>query len=431
MKLSKFNVFMPYQNAMLGYNTFSNQFMFLNPLLHQLLEAAESHNNIKELGELHKGLYDELVKNGFVVPSDRNEINELKKISKAIDLSKDSFNLTINPTMNCNFKCWYCYETHIKDSKMSSDIVKRTNKFMKNIISGNDQLRFFNLSFFGGEPLLNYYNVVEPILEAAIEYTQDKGVNFFTGFTTNGFLINNKMLKRFKHYGVHHFQITLDGNRETHDTIRFVSKKRGSYDKIIRSIKMLCEAEIQVRIRINYTSKTLEGIADIIPDLQTIDEAYRKYFTIDFHQVWQNKEELTKDSMDMIQRFIDQGLPTTSANKFPDNVINSCYADKKNSATINYNGEVFKCTARDFTTANREGILTEDGIIEWDPAKLEKRLNAKFKNKPCLECFFMPLCNGGCSQHAIENEGTDYCVYGFDEQKKKDMVMNKFLLNYA
>jgi uncharacterized protein len=103
-----------------------------------------------------------------------------------------------------------------------------------------------------------------------------------------------------------------------------------------------------------------------------------------------------------------------------------CYGDHRNHATINYNGEVFKCTARDFTNANSEGMLSDNGRIIWND-KFEKRMNIKFKNKPCLECKIMPLCNGGCSQQAIENEGVDYCIYDFDEDKKKKMVIEKFL----
>ena len=110
----------------------------------------------------------------------------------------------------------------------------------------------------------------------------------------------------------------------------------------------------------------------------------------------------------------------------PDNVKDSCYADKRNSAVINYNGDIFKCTARDFTTVKRAGYLSEEGDLIWENNYLERRMNAKFQNKPCLSCRLMPICNGGCSQHAMEAlGGDDYCVYFGDENEKDKVVKSK------
>ncbi len=44
---------------------------------------------------------------------------------------------------------------------------------------------------------------------------------------------------------------------------------------------------------------------------------------------------------------------------------------------INYNGDVFKCNARDFTSKTRNGVLA-DGAIEWNDT-FEQRMNIKLK----------------------------------------------------
>lgn len=110
-----------------------------------------------------------------------------------------------------------------------------------------------------------------------------------------------------------------------------------------------------------------------------------------------------------------------------DSVRNSCYADKRNSATINYNGDIYKCTARDFTKANRAGYINEEGELVWENDYLTKRMDVKFKNKPCLTCKIMPLCNGGCSQHALESliQGKEYCVFNGDENEKNKVIKTK------
>ena len=112
-----------------------------------------------------------------------------------------------------------------------------------------------------------------------------------------------------------------------------------------------------------------------------------------------------------------------------DGIRNSCYADKKNHVTINYDGNIFKCTVRDFTSENSEGVIDDEGELIWND-KFYVRRNIKFSNAPCLECNILPICNGSCSQHYIENIGKGFCIYDFDESKKnKSSKANLFRRN--
>ena len=222
-------------------------------------------------------------------------------------------------------------------------------------------------------------------------------------------------------------QITLDGNREYHNKVRFVNKQKGSYDEIIANIKLLVRSGIHVTMRINYTADNFFSTLDIADDFTDLELEYKKNILVDFHQVWQDEQKEAIGVAPALDKFRLAGFPVRSKASNMDNVKKSCYADKKNSATINYNGEVFKCTARDFTTENSLGVLSNDGTIHWKP-EYERRQNAKFNNPPCLECKIMPLCNGGCSQHAYENlDNTNgYCVFGFDEYRKDELILERF-----
>src|SRR6202020_1629629 len=120
--------------------------------------------------------------------------------------------------------------------------------------------------------------------------------------------------------------------------------------------------------------------------------------------VWQNnKIDNTYDLVNINVSNIQESGINVSTTYSPNSVKNPCYADKRNSAVINYNGDIFKCTARDFTTTKRAGYLSNTGELVWENNYLERRMTAKFNNKPCLSCKIIPLCNGGCSQHALEH----------------------------
>ena len=97
---------------------------------------------------------------------------------------------------------------------------------------------------------------------------EKNNVKFNSDYTTNGFLITNERAKMLKKWKTSQIQITLDGNREKHNTVRFVSKSRGSYNDIIKNIGILTSKELFVRVRINYTRETLHGVNDIIQDLK-------------------------------------------------------------------------------------------------------------------------------------------------------------------
>lgn len=427
MKFSKFNNFFNYEDKKIGYNAYSNEFVLLDPELFELYEASKRENNLEGLNEIYKDFYLHLIEKGFIIDSEENEVENVKKLVKEIDIDNEThYQLTINPTMNCNFKCWYCYETHIKASKMSQDTILSVTRFVDNILLEKEKLESFHLSWFGGEPLLYFDKTVKSLLEDIYPKMLARGISFTSGFTTNGLLINQKMLDVCKAYKADHFQITLDGHRERHNQVRYVSKEKGSYDEIVSNIILSIQNKIGVTVRLNVSEETIEKLPNIIDDFINTTETEREYLNFSFHEVWQEQKDIHSDIQEIVDLFRETGFRTLYKGINLDTVRNSCYADKKNQATLNYNGEVFKCTARDFESKSKEGDLNSDGKIEWNE-KYHDRLNSKFKNPPCLKCSILPICNGGCSQQAIEHKGVDYCIHNFDENRKLEIIKDKFL----
>lgn len=424
MKTSQFNSNFFLENHHIWYNAFSNEFLILEPFIHELLVASINDNNVNEIKDIHNDFYYALTEKGFIVEDETDEIKLVKQKNYNLINDDTMYHITINPTMNCNFKCWYCYESHIKDSKLSEKIIDSIKKHIVHVRDTNHNLKQFKLSWFGGEPLLYYKTTVKPILEFANLLFNNK-INFYSTFTTNGLLIDQEMIEDFKINKVTFLQITLDGYEEQHNKVRYISKNKGSYKKIVQNIVLLAENEINVTIRINYSKETLEKIELVADYFTDLDKKILKYIAFDFHQVWQEEDDLTSLLDAKLIYFKNKGLISTQRDDI-DNFKSPCYADKKNHATINYNGEVFKCTARDFNSSSKEGDLLENGIIKWNE-KYSTRLDAKIKNTPCFSCSILPVCGGGCSQISIENSDVDYCVKDFDENKKLNVVKNKFM----
>ena len=235
MKYSQFNSILPYEDKYILHNTFTNHAIVLDPLLKDLIEAAK-HEGVDGLNEVHPALYDALCKQDFLIDIATDEVEKVKKVRDAVDFAEDAYHLTINPTMNCNFKCWYCYETHIKASRMNEEISDRVNRFLSTQFEQNQKLQHFVLSWFGGEPLLYYDDIVLPIIQHFNKVAGERKIDTAINFTSNGFLITDEMVQSFKDNKVNSLQITLDGYGPEHDKVRFVSKTRGSYEKIIENI---------------------------------------------------------------------------------------------------------------------------------------------------------------------------------------------------
>ncbi|WP_312313983.1 radical SAM/SPASM domain-containing protein [Empedobacter brevis] len=350
----------------------------------------------------------------------------MRDLIDTIDNQDQYYHLIINPTMNCNFSCWYCYEKHEKKSQISDETIDKILRMIENIFIANPQMKAIVLSFFGGEPLL-FYNKMSILMAKAKQITDRYNKRLEIAITSNGLLINDDMIADLKQYNVAGFQITLDGNKSKHDLVRFVSKSRGSYDAIIDNIKKLARNQLVVTLRINYTKENLVDLEEVIDDLDELSMDDKRWISLSMQKVFQ--ETNSKDLADMVVNFREYATSKGIIHRssvLADTVRNSCYADKVHQSVINYNADVYKCNARDFNQANKEGVLNEKGEIIWNEQH-NKRLIPKMTNKPCLECSILPICGGGCSQMIVENVGRDYCVHNFDEESKKEVILNMFI----
>lgn len=413
MKTSKFNSTISISDKYnLHYNSFFDSF---------LLSKKDYEISLDKQGEE----LQTLIKNGFIVDKSVDENKKLRERSDSIILQDNSFRLTINPTLDCNFSCWYCYEEKLKKSRMDEQTLHALRKLLSNLAKKYDNL---HISFFGGEPFLQFKDVIVPIYEYIEFVCQKNDCTYTTSYTTNGGLISNKILDYLEDKSVSNMQITIDGGEKHHNKTRYYANKKGSYRVILANIAKLLRSKISVTVRINYTPDNIDSLKEVADDLLNLlhIEDVDKLLVVRLHQVWQTTEEdLTSEVDAVVEYLCKHGI--RALKPVFNNVISPCYADFKNSALINYNGDVFKCTAVDFLNAERDGYLKENGEIVWENNSLEKRVNSKFKNKACNDCRIQPICNGGCSQKALQFSSKNYCILNFDESRKDQIIKDRFV----
>lgn len=427
VKYSQYNTLLKVNDKFgLFYNAMSDKFIILKSKAYDTL----ANSDVALLQQRDAVLYSQLLEVGGIVDVDVDEVQQVRDLIHQVDDDDTIFYLHVNPTVDCNFRCWYCYENHVKGSKMSNDTCEAVKKLIDNIISQQSHLKIFHLAFFGGEPLM-YFNVVaRPLIEHLYLACVKKNILPQIHFTSNGYLLTQNMLEFFKNKNIS-FQITLDGNRELHNKTRFVKNGKGSFDAIIRNIKKLVRQGHHVIMRINYTADNIFSTSDICQEFEDLEIPYRANIAVDFQRVWQDdgtsvcEDDVDSAMFDSAKMFQEKGFKAECSITH-NSVKNSCYGSKRNSVLVNYNGDLYQCTARDFSKDNRYGILFSDGKLKYAEGLIERRRTSRFSKSVCTSCRIAPICGGGCAQKAMEQGHTDACSLGRTQQDIDKYVIDRF-----
>lgn len=169
MKESKYNIYLKYKDVFVLYNTLYESILMLSDVMYRKLQEI----GIEKCFSINENLYDKVVDGNFLIDDGFDELQEVKRIIKQKDFLDDEYHLIINPTLDCNFNCWYCFEQKVRGSYMTPKIQNSCSLLIQNIIKSNANLKKFTLSFFGGEPILYYNRISIPLMKSL--YTEIEG----------------------------------------------------------------------------------------------------------------------------------------------------------------------------------------------------------------------------------------------------------------
>jgi radical SAM protein with 4Fe4S-binding SPASM domain len=313
--------------------------------------------------------------------------------------------LFLDITARCQCRCWFCYnrsgEAH--PAEMNSEVAC-------SLIRRFAELGGLELRLSGGEPTLH------PDLPLFIDLAGRYAL--LTILVSNG-MIAPRMLEVLKHSPVTAYYLSLQGDRETHDSVR----GEGSYAQCCHTAATLIAAGCRVRLsmifhkRNQYCLEHLVRLADRL-GAEIAFNPLRPFGRADIADMLGTDEHrrLVEKVLDLQKRFPHLKIetpwsyllrqPITPA---PPMEITRRLGCGGNALSISVDGDCFGCgqlsTLPEFCLGN---IHQDDLLAIWSRSRASCRLVKAPLAATCNDCAYLSgsPCFGGCMATALAVRGS-------------------------
>lgn len=404
-KLSNYNHFFSDGNDDYIYNFFSGGMSKLLPCEKKRLEDFDGSN--EELDDFFKAAID----NGFIIKSDTDELQILNYLRTNTICTSKKVMYEILPTTACNARCSYCFEEGICPKTMTLETADAVADF---IISRSTDNNSILIQWFGGEPLLNP-EAITHITKKLDTVLTPKNVKLTYKMTTNGSLINDEIVEKFKNvWHISRVQITLDGLKEEYEKRKAYINLPNAFEHVINNINKLANNDIMVSIRLNYDLENIQDILKLIDYLGTVIEKKEKVicYAYPLFEVGSTKAPEDRDvALKLIEinnSIIRNGL---AHSKEPFHLLLSatkCYSCLRNSFLINPEGKLGKCSMamedeNFFGDVFSPSFRLTNEYLKWCSTELP--------SEECKTCKFLPVCQGGCKAGHLGYSPVKHYIY--------------------
>lgn len=315
---------------------------------------------------------------------------------------------SLRVTKACNAKCRHCYSNGGK--KLDGELS------YSEIIDTLDQLSDMGVNkvfFTGGEPFLRK-DMVE-----ILEYAHQKDIKILV--SSNASLITAELMERLKHIPFNMFQLSLDGDQETHDANRGLH----FYSKVLNSVGLAKEYNIS-NITIgtcltNENSHTISHVTDFILThevpifalmlLLTTGRA-TEALSVQMHDLLRVISDFFEKYKDHLDDFIMAEncvlppalVPKELRDKNVHKMFDVCCAFP-NIMGIDADGNVAPCDGfLEFPECIAGNIREQDVHSIWNKSEIFQKLKTEFDVTKlegiCGNCVFRDTCAGGCRAEA-------------------------------
>ncbi len=342
------------------------------------------------------------------------EINRLRQMGfwqstpHSFHLSDRQFSLSLHLAHGCNLACNYCnvQQGTYGDPTlyMSRDVAFKALGYLETVLNG----RTARLTFYGGEPLLNW-----TVLTAVVERAERLFPKLEMEIITNATLLTESRARFLAEHGIFSI-ISLDGPRPIQDRNRPTTSGDGSYAKAVEGLRNLQRTGGAFHIRATWVPGTctydeaFEHLSELAGDSRhvTIALAFQKSrekCTLEYVEALQsqyNKARRGECAQPSIAYpFIDQVLKGDLA------PVPECEAGRS-GFSVTPDGTLYPCQVSASMKYAKLGTV-DGGIDREGQENLEGFLNRP--SPACGECWVRPYCSGPCAFSAPLMEAEPYC----------------------
>lgn len=332
--------------------------------------------------------------------------------------------LSLAISQTCNMGCSYCYagqgEFGMGAGSMDGEVALKAIDLLLKDKKRGDKV---NLSFMGGEPLMNRSGLRMATAYAAAAAAR-LGVEMGFSVTSNGTLIREEDARFFEEYGFA-VTISLDGLREDHDRLRVFKNGRGTYDQVMANIAPLLRLQQRMQVSARVT---------VTPQHERVYEALDEFIDMGFHSVGfspllradDGQHEMSAYDLEhLLAEMIACGLQFEAAvlsdRRYPFlNMVNAYKEIAKSTHRpypcgagagymgVSATGELAACHRFVGDSRAAMGSVT-NGV---DPSLQEAWMTERHvhQQEPCSSCWARYLCGGGC-HHEVMERGRGACDY--------------------
>lgn len=323
---------------------------------------------------------------------------------------------------DCNLFCPYCY--HFKERCRKKYTVLALNlleDFMRQAVEYSPKRVWF--IWHGGEPLFAGYAYFEKIVEIQAELTEQYGTKFRNSIQTNGTLITKRWAEFFKkhNFGV---GVSLDGFESLHNINRIYQKGAGSFQQVMRGVRLLRDVGIHPSAICVITKDSLGNerkLFDFFIENGFLSFEFSPCAEIenDSGEIMPNSitdEEFGDFMVKMFDIWIEHDDPKIRIRYFQ-NVLDGLLGKRPKSCT--FNGSCGK-----FVTITDSGVLLPCDNFIGNPEltfgriqdhSLTTLLNGQIRQtfftqaniirSECSTCEFLHACNGACRNYSYMHRG--------------------------
>jgi uncharacterized protein len=384
-----------------------------------------------------------LVRRGYLTYLTREaELERFRLLADEMHAQAQWPSYVLMPTYDCNLRCFYCFQDHMRSNpdfsyllkRMTHPMVDRIFDAMPNIeaihgLSPEDGYRR-PITLFGGEPLLRENrDLIEHILDRARQ-----GGTESCAVVTNGTDLD-AYADLLGSAGLSALQITLDGIPVEHDKRRIYPGGQGSFDRIAANITLALDHDATVSVRLNIDRGNIEQLpvlAQIFVDQGWEDRpGFKAYATVitasnantdrkTVFSSWELDQELARLQEDHpVMRVIeprDSDIRRRARSVFGGghaSLQTSFCSAHSGMYVIDRFGDMYACWERTGNAKTRIGRINQDSTVDVnEPFSALWRGRSVTSNNVCRQCRYALYCGGGCAVQAEGRKGridANYC----------------------